>query len=157
MCITPFVVSIFFFSIRRRHTRCALVTGVQTCALPISSSLRQPVSGVVDELLPSNWQQSWKLRRLATYLDGIDAQEELKALSKQRQTLEVELARAYQDVVVKRTWLKLAENASPSIRASLQAYLGAIQKIGKDRKSVVEGKSVSVRVGLGGRRILEKK
>src|SRR3546814_19717934 len=27
----------FFFSSRRRHTRCALVTGVQTCALPISS------------------------------------------------------------------------------------------------------------------------
>src|SRR3546814_4235975 len=26
---------IFFFSSRRRHTRCALVTGVQTCALPI--------------------------------------------------------------------------------------------------------------------------
>src|SRR3546814_10201967 len=25
----------FFFEIRRRHTRCALVTGVQTCALPI--------------------------------------------------------------------------------------------------------------------------
>src|SRR3546814_5400475 len=28
---------VFFFSSRRRHTRCALVTGVQTCALPISS------------------------------------------------------------------------------------------------------------------------
>src|SRR3546814_4233118 len=28
----------FFFSSRRRHTRCALVTGVQTCALPISAS-----------------------------------------------------------------------------------------------------------------------
>src|SRR3546814_6842104 len=27
----------FFFSSRRRHTRCALVTGVQTCALPIYS------------------------------------------------------------------------------------------------------------------------
>src|SRR3546814_2009408 len=27
---------IFFFTSRRRHTRCALVTGVQTCALPIS-------------------------------------------------------------------------------------------------------------------------
>src|SRR3546814_7072469 len=25
----------FFFSSRRRHTRCALVTGVQTCSLPI--------------------------------------------------------------------------------------------------------------------------
>src|SRR3546814_19333319 len=30
----------FFFSSRRRHTRCALVTGVQTCALPISYQVR---------------------------------------------------------------------------------------------------------------------
>src|SRR3546814_1518553 len=30
------MVLVFFFSSRRRHTRCALVTGVQTCALPIS-------------------------------------------------------------------------------------------------------------------------
>src|SRR3546814_4353896 len=29
----------FFFSSRRRHTRCALVTGVQTCALPICQRL----------------------------------------------------------------------------------------------------------------------
>src|SRR3546814_11682129 len=28
----------FFFSSRRRHTRCALVTGVQTCALPICNT-----------------------------------------------------------------------------------------------------------------------
>src|SRR3546814_9027020 len=32
-------VLVFFFSSRRRHTRCALVTGVQTCALPISLTL----------------------------------------------------------------------------------------------------------------------
>src|SRR3546814_15662046 len=31
----------FFFSSRRRHTRCALVTGVQTCALPISGEAAQ--------------------------------------------------------------------------------------------------------------------
>src|SRR3546814_3729356 len=30
-----FLCFVFFFSSRRRHTRCALVTGVQTCALPI--------------------------------------------------------------------------------------------------------------------------
>src|SRR3546814_1542549 len=30
---------LFFFSSRRRHTRCALVTGVQTCALPILISV----------------------------------------------------------------------------------------------------------------------
>src|SRR3546814_4999244 len=32
MCVC---LGFFFFSSRRRHTRCALVTGVQTCALPI--------------------------------------------------------------------------------------------------------------------------
>src|SRR3546814_10539825 len=35
LCCFSFFVC-FFFSSRRRHTRCALVTGVQTCALPIS-------------------------------------------------------------------------------------------------------------------------
>src|SRR3546814_663520 len=35
MLILVFIVFCFFFSGRRRHTRCALVTGVQTCALPI--------------------------------------------------------------------------------------------------------------------------
>src|SRR3546814_9563020 len=35
----------FFFSSRRRHTRCALVTGVQTCALPWCFPLIKEVSG----------------------------------------------------------------------------------------------------------------
>src|SRR3546814_9585210 len=35
MSVTLYVMCSFFFSSRRRHTRCALVTGVQTCALPI--------------------------------------------------------------------------------------------------------------------------
>src|SRR3546814_10398913 len=39
-------VILFFFSSRRRHTRCALVTGVQTCALPIYSVHR--ALGLVD-------------------------------------------------------------------------------------------------------------
>src|SRR3546814_4974156 len=36
LCCYHFLV--FFFSSRRRHTRCALVTGVQTCALPICTA-----------------------------------------------------------------------------------------------------------------------
>src|SRR3546814_9562911 len=36
----------FFFSSRRRHTRCALVTGVQTCALPISPYISAAVAVV---------------------------------------------------------------------------------------------------------------
>src|SRR3546814_17005787 len=34
----------FFFSSRRRHTRCALVTGVQTCALPIYAAAADPAA-----------------------------------------------------------------------------------------------------------------
>src|SRR3546814_16674169 len=74
----------FFFSSRRRQTRCALVTGVQTCALPISR--RRP--------------RAHPARNL-------------------------------------------------TMRSTKPRY--------GDRKSVVSGKSVSVRVDLGGRRIIKKK
>src|SRR3546814_2441238 len=40
----------FFFSSRRRHTSCALVTGVQTCALPISTLTIKP-----------SWQQQTRI------------------------------------------------------------------------------------------------
>src|SRR3546814_6451443 len=40
------VFCLFFFSSRRRHTRCALVNGVQTCALPISSNIGGSTCGI---------------------------------------------------------------------------------------------------------------
>src|SRR3546814_5331433 len=46
MCLI--VVCFFFFSSRRRHTRCALVTGVQTCALPI---LAREITGFSNPLV----------------------------------------------------------------------------------------------------------
>src|SRR3546814_6793973 len=45
-------VCLFFFSSRRRHTRCALVTGVQTCALPISAT--RSLCGKVDAVFVNN-------------------------------------------------------------------------------------------------------
>src|SRR3546814_4384088 len=39
----------FFFSSRRRHTRCALVTGVQTCALPICYTISQRCRKRIEE------------------------------------------------------------------------------------------------------------
>src|SRR3546814_3202176 len=52
----------FFFSSRRRHTRCALVTGVQTCALPIS--------GIVGaQLVGARWNNLW-IRRFLTRLSS---------------------------------------------------------------------------------------
>src|SRR3546814_15345778 len=45
MCHICLTFSLFFFSSRRRHTRCALVTGVQTCALPIYRRVRRIPQG----------------------------------------------------------------------------------------------------------------
>src|SRR3546814_5455757 len=47
----------FFFSSRRRHTRCALVTGVQTCALPIFE-LYPPNASAMATLCNPNMQGS---------------------------------------------------------------------------------------------------
>jgi hypothetical protein len=117
-------------------SRLAIVRGVcdqiEASGAPrYAEALRKSLENAKDGLLPDTWRRAWRLRRLATYLDGVDAHDELKQLAKARLDVEYDLARAYSDVVVKRTWLKLAENASPSIRAALQAYLNAIQKIGK--------------------------
>src|SRR3546814_1904922 len=47
----------FFFSSRRRHTSCALVTGVQTCALPISPTVLQRIAAYTAESLSSRLSQ----------------------------------------------------------------------------------------------------
>src|SRR3546814_18948021 len=108
----------FFFSSRRRHTRCALVTGVQTCALPIlyRTSLRQKKRAA--EATPDLPQ------RCGRALFGL-----------QRQPAKT--------LVEARDLAALIEQTAVAA--------------GPDRKSVVEGKSVSVRVDLGGRRIITKK
>src|SRR3546814_1250955 len=46
----------FLFSSRRRHTRCALVTGVQTCALPICGGQRQ---GIVEAMRGKDQEQEF--------------------------------------------------------------------------------------------------
>jgi very-short-patch-repair endonuclease len=109
------------------------VTGrIASSGAPLwSAALKRPFDGATDWLLPDNWQLVWRYRRIANYISLIDQQERLNQLSAQRKVLEAQLAKAYKDVVVKRTWLKLAEKASPKIRTALQAYLNAIQKIGK--------------------------
>src|SRR3546814_9936012 len=57
----------FFFSSRRRHTSCALVTGVQTCALPISMTGMNVGAGHMDRAR----QIAWTGAGLAAVLVGI--------------------------------------------------------------------------------------
>src|SRR3546814_2066597 len=61
----------FLFSSRRRHTRCALVTGVQTCALPISGRAAQQVKSN----FPTDWHSNIMTihRMLGFYPEFYDA------------------------------------------------------------------------------------
>src|SRR3546814_17130625 len=97
---------LFFFSSRRRHTRGALVTGVQTCALPICAS-------------PCSPPTTWSTRSSCTK--------------------------------------RLAAPRCHRCRASSACRSTSCCAWPKDRKSVVSGTSVSVRVDLGGSRIIKKK
>src|SRR3546814_12061763 len=56
----------FFFSSRRRHTRCALVTGVQTCALPISNTWFAQAKPWVDYLTRAQY-----MLRQGTYVADV--------------------------------------------------------------------------------------
>src|SRR3546814_17056978 len=110
----------FFFSSRRRHTICALVTGVQTCALPIALN-HEDVRVRVDFAL---------ILVLLSALTGLIWLADRLLFAKARQ----QRAAAASD------------NAAPE--PVIVEYA--------DRKSVVEGKSVAVRVDLGGRCIMKK-
>src|SRR3546814_4943079 len=60
-----FAFDVFFLSSRRRHTRCALVTGVQTCALPICRIVMLPFVISVPMNLSGVFEQ--KPRQLLRY------------------------------------------------------------------------------------------
>src|SRR3546814_10789631 len=59
-----------FFSSRRRHTRCALVTGVKTCDLPISRAWLEDVAEQVDALLVDEEGEVDTLGGLSFLLSG---------------------------------------------------------------------------------------
>src|SRR3546814_12426618 len=74
------VLLFFFFSSRRRHTRCALVTGVQTCALPISlslllsvaaglSAITEPIDRIIEAAVGS---VAWRTVSGDTVVVGLD-------------------------------------------------------------------------------------
>src|SRR3546814_6611930 len=52
--LNVFIYDDFFFSSRRRHTSCALVTGVQTCALPISGTTSVTRSSMASAPTPAS-------------------------------------------------------------------------------------------------------
>src|SRR3546814_21154752 len=116
-------VSDFLFSSRRRHTRCALVTGVQTCALPISFALFRHLN--LEEVTVVLKKVAATLRPGGVFYISSMLDESYQQVDRN-------------DMFGKR-----------------EMYLYHPRIL--DRKSVVSGKSVSVRVDLGGRRLLKTK
>src|SRR3546814_4293686 len=72
----------FFFSSRRRHTRCALVTGVQTCALPISM-LRDVLARRLQALGPDHLEVARARNDLGAVLRRTGKLEECETLYRQ--------------------------------------------------------------------------
>src|SRR3546814_2372077 len=66
----------FFFSSRRRHTRCALVTGVQTCALPICRRRRRhPILSEASAEQPRRLSDAERAGRPSLYRQGAQPEE----------------------------------------------------------------------------------
>src|SRR3546814_12635150 len=120
-----------FFASRRRHTRCAVVTGVQTCALPISAT--RDLTGKPFEAALKHFRETHPVFK---GIRRVRVREPLNVIP-----IRDKAGRAYK-----------AYKGDANARFDVWRLPS-----GKDRKSVVEGKSVSVRVERGGRRIIRKK
>src|SRR3546814_20202994 len=75
---------VFFFASKRRHTRCALVTGVQSCALPISvwseDGDRRPVLIVRGQARLIDDAAAADLERVRDLLDDLEGKQEIARL-----------------------------------------------------------------------------
>src|SRR3546814_17516625 len=145
----------FFFSSRRRHTRCALVTGVQTCALPICQSLRtghsQRATCFTGHLTLSPYNMipgsSGAVKKKRELFPG----QRLTFPSSFTLPYESESRLRNINLIPFHPWGQPVMNpCGPDCRRPTRLRSG-------DRTSVVEGKSVSCRVDLGGRRRIKKK
>jgi superfamily I DNA and/or RNA helicase/very-short-patch-repair endonuclease len=106
-------------------------SGASVWAKQLQQQPNKSVANENDALLPTYWQTAWRIKRLSSYVNAIDSRQSLKTLSEQRINLENELSQKYQQAISKRTWLNVAQNATPNVRQALEAYRSAIKKIGK--------------------------
>src|SRR3546814_14818459 len=128
----------FFFSSRRRHTICALVTGVQTCALPILF----PQDGNFNVSAYKKLENEW-----ADWIDtGMDVHITVELAPKQLDRPE-QVRVAYEVTDPDDGRVVYAQRVT--FRHEAGPQFDRVQRAEITPKSVLEGQSVSVRVDLG--------
>src|SRR3546814_7809521 len=156
-------VLLFFFDSRRRHTSCPLVTGVQTCALPIFEAATRPAAQSVARDKGIH-QRHVNVLEPALELDAraVSARYPCRAAAKSelggKEFIPVFPG---QDTRRRRRFQRLSphlafQRNAPALGLPVSIE-GEPERCAQDRKRVVEGRSVSVRVGLGGRGTFKKK
>lgn len=81
--------------------------------------------------VPNNCFEQWELKRLYTYFTSLQSFDEIKNILNERTALVEMLAINYQEIVTSLSWLKIAENLTPKIRASLTSFAQSIRAVGK--------------------------
>src|SRR3546814_19901220 len=139
-------VCVFFFSSRRRHTRCALVTGVQTCALPIFLVL--PTGRhLPGRLRPRAGRKRQLARRIGGRRQGTAAGGDRLGDRARGMTV-----RRSSPVAPPAAPVAVPPRRRPRTARPRPQTPATHTRPPPDRKRGLLGKSVSVRVVLGGRR-----
>src|SRR3546814_14966792 len=125
---------VFFFSSRRRHTRCALVTGVQTCALPIYTWGYGAMTNRFNDM--HNSRAIFVIGANPAEAPPVGLQHLLKAKDQHHAAL----------IVCDPRFTRTAAHAAASFRFRPGPDVALRWGILRNRQSAVRGKSVSVRV-----------
>src|SRR3546814_14376377 len=108
----------FFFSSRRRHTRCALVTGVQTCALPIcdegtkmkpkssysKSPSKAPAAQVVKDIRRQTRRHFSAEDKIRIVLEGLRGEDSIAGLCRQDGTAQSRYSTRSTEVMAAGKW-----------------------------------------------------
>jgi very-short-patch-repair endonuclease len=84
-----------------------------------------------DRAFPPTWRAAWNWARMRSFLNSIDARQELLTMAARRRDLEAAISRLYTEVVAKAAWLATKKNAKPKVLQALAGYVTAIRRIGQ--------------------------
>ena len=84
-----------------------------------------------DAVFPVRWRDAWTWARLKTYLDNIDARDEMLGLAARRRELERGLAKLYEQLVSRSSWLATRRLAGQDVLSALETYRTSMRKLGK--------------------------